>query len=93
MKNCKNCGVEIEEKYTYCAGCVKKWKEAEQTKNPMTTPKAWHTDPVVDALLKLNSNCGNIVKELATINETLKDVHLTLLELRNERGELIKKNK
>lgn len=61
-KECKN---EVNEGYKYCSSCYTKWmqqKSAGEPAPPDRTKKSgsWHDDPIVDALLKINSNLASI---------------------------------
>lgn len=70
MKKCnkEGCEEQIDEKYTYCYAHYQPGRVTAPV-----TPKgvAWHDDPVVDALLKCNSNLGKIASVLEKINEQL----------------------
>lgn len=57
MKNCKHegCTKQVEDKYEYCLDHYQK---------PSST---WHADPVVDQLMKINSNLNAIKGALLSI--------------------------
>lgn len=59
-EDCKN---ETKEGYKYCYDCYKKWQDQQPDKN------SWDDDPMVDVLLKINSNLGKIGQSLEALNE------------------------
>lgn len=67
----------VKEGYKYCPDCYARWK-AKQPTAPTPSPSAvvprdttkWHDDPLIDVLLKMNSNLGNIAQELKTMKRT-----------------------
>lgn len=61
MKKCEQpgCAAQIDDKYSFCYEHFKTGK-----KTDMKTKGQWHDDPVVDALLKINSNLSRIVQSL-----------------------------
>lgn len=68
MKNCEHegCNETIEDKYHYCYA---HYKTSNKVKSPPVVPEVlpegmWAKDPVVDALLKINSNLGSIKRLL-----------------------------
>jgi len=67
MKSCSQdgCTTEIDEKYTYCYAHFQP-KKTDMNARP---PGQWHDDPVVSALLQLNSNCGRVAQELKRMND------------------------
>lgn len=67
MKSCSydGCSTEIDERYTFCYVHFQP-KKTDMSARPSG---AWADDPVVDALLKLNSNAGKIAQELKRMND------------------------
>lgn len=69
---CKNetCNNETREGYTYCPECYNKWK-TNTARTPDKEPKKtqWHDDPIVDQLMKINSNLKNIAETLKELKK------------------------
>lgn len=71
---CKNqdCDREATEGFPYCRECYTKWTQT-KAQSPSEKAKAtWHEDPIVDALLKINSNMSGVKTELQAISKALE---------------------
>jgi hypothetical protein len=51
----KGCDNETREGYKFCYDCYKRHEAT-------SSGKQWHEDPIVDQLMKINANLGNLVK-------------------------------
>jgi hypothetical protein len=73
-KQCKeqSCEATIEDKFEYC---FKHYKQAVPTVSEKKTPAvvAWHDDPVVDQLMKLNNNMKRLADALEGVHKELRD--------------------
>lgn len=76
---CKN---ECNEGYKYCSECYEKWKLNNVKKDSTFEAAAkWDENPLIDVLLKINANLGNIalaLKKLDYIEERLNEIHFTM---------------
>ena len=54
----EKCKKETNEGYDYCMECYKTWKDGQVDE---FKSKAWHDDPVVDILMKINNNLSKLV--------------------------------
>lgn len=63
MKPCGKCDREIDDKYEFC------YEHYSPRKTDMAAkaPGAWHDDPLVDQLMKMNSNLGKIAQALGEL--------------------------
>lgn len=66
MKNCEHegCKEKIEDKYHFCWQHYKASNTIREVKKEELPPGAWHSDPIVDALLKINNNLSAIKRIL-----------------------------
>jgi hypothetical protein len=48
------CTNETKEGYKYCVNCAEKWKSKTKIDGK------WNDDPIIDNLMKINSNLGQI---------------------------------
>lgn len=74
MTKCKNegCPNDVREGYVYCADCYAKWKNR-QSIVPSQKQERWDDDKLIDVLLKINSNLGNINKSLQEIANRIRE--------------------
>jgi hypothetical protein len=68
------CENETAPGYKYCNKCYVEWLKNKSQGEPAppdrkTTNKPWHEDPIVDALLKINANLGNIEKAILRLGD------------------------
>jgi len=72
----QDCLNEVAPNYKYCGDCYNRWKAKQSAPTPSPTESVprdttkWHDDPLIDVLLKMNSNLGNIAQELKTMKRT-----------------------
>lgn len=67
---CAKCDEETEGNYKYCTNCYKDWIEKHNKFKENTNQ--WSENPIVDVLLKINSNLFSIAVSLKQLEEIKK---------------------
>lgn len=77
MKSCKKCGVAVGDKYELCFPCFNAERGGPPIEEAKTSPAtrfaasattgkpgSWDPDPLIDILMKINSNLGKIAQAI-----------------------------